>query len=168
MNEDGRCRIGEVDDLPVARSIRHPEGPVEPIGAHVDRRGVSPLARLQAEDLAKASNRLEHAVRETGVVQAIPAPAGGVVAEPAPEKRHGTLQRGGLKCRAGLSRGSSNVVAPVGVGLKRMDHEPGPHDARRNSPELVFRHAREAGVPGGVDRRRRRLRREFPVPGAES
>lgn len=50
VNEERGVRLGEVDDLAVARPVGHSKGSVEPVSADVHGRSVSPLRRLQAED----------------------------------------------------------------------------------------------------------------------
>jgi hypothetical protein len=50
MDEPPRRGIGKIHDLAKARSVGHEERPVEPVGADAHGRGISPLARLQAEE----------------------------------------------------------------------------------------------------------------------
>jgi LssY-like putative type I secretion system component LssY len=86
VDEHPRAGVGEVDDLAVARTVGHPEGPVEPVRADVDRRGVAALPRLQPEDRAQAGHRLEDTVRKTRAVEVLPPPASRVASEAPPQQ----------------------------------------------------------------------------------
>lgn len=85
MDEESRTRIRKVDDLAIARPVGHPERSIQSVGADVDRRGIAPLARLQAEDRAQAGHRLEDSVRKARAVEILPAPPIRARAEPLPE-----------------------------------------------------------------------------------
>lgn len=87
VDEKSGTGIREVDDLAIAGAVGHAKGSVEPVGADVDRRGVSPLPRLQAENRAEPAHRFEDSVRKTSAVEILPTPAIRMRAEAAPEHR---------------------------------------------------------------------------------
>jgi hypothetical protein len=89
LDEESRLGIRKVDDLAIARTIGHPEGTVQTIGADVDRRGVASLPRLQTEDRAQSGHRLENSVRKACAVEVFPAPPSRVRPEAPAQKRHG-------------------------------------------------------------------------------
>ena len=107
---------------------------------------------------------MEDVVREDRPVEALPAPAGGIFAEPGAENLQGASEARRLKRRARFDLRRAAVVAPRRVAAQRIDQEAAARRSAGNVAELVFRHARELDEPGRVDRGLDGLRRHLAVP----
>jgi hypothetical protein len=89
VNEKTSRGVREIHDLPVARPVGHPKGPVQPVRADVHCGRISSLTGLQAEQRAQAGDRVEDPVRKARPVEARPAPLARIGAQPAAQERHG-------------------------------------------------------------------------------